>query len=332
MHAGKLTVTKRPLTAVANDVTRPYGEDNPTLGGTLVGVVGDDAVTARYTTAATSTSRPGHYPIDAAVSGTDAVLANYAITTRAGDLTVVDTHGPTLTVPGPIKAEATGTDGARVTYTVSAIDDTVDHPAVTCTPASGSTFAIGATTVTCQASDGVNTTTDSFTVTVADTTAPVLTLPAGPVVDATDSTGAVVTYAASARDAIEGSVPVTCTPASGTKFAVGTTTVTCTAKDSRGNTARGTFAVTVKSAGNQLDDLIRSIDQSSLPAPVKAILKSQIGYVQRYIASGKLHQQCQGIDATISYLETAKRNHQVSSQLADQALQILRQVRVVAAC
>jgi hypothetical protein len=37
-RAGTLTVTKRPLSAVANDVTRPYGQDNPTLGGTLTGV------------------------------------------------------------------------------------------------------------------------------------------------------------------------------------------------------------------------------------------------------------------------------------------------------
>jgi hypothetical protein len=313
-------------------VTRPYGQDNPTLGGTLTGFANGDDVTASFTTAATPTSKPGHYPIDATVDATDAVLANYAITTRAGDLTVIDTHGPTLTVPGPIKAEATSADGAKVSYTVEASDDTVDHPAVTCGPASGSTFATGTTTVTCQATDGVTVTTDSFTVTVADTTAPVLTLPANTTVDATDSSGAVVGYTATARDAIEGNVAATCTPASGAKFAVGTTTVTCTATDSRGNASRGTFTVTVKSAGGQLDDLIRWIDQSNMPAPVKAILRSQIAYVERYIASGKLHQQCQGIDATIGYLEAAKKGHQVSSQFADPMLQMLRQVRVVAAC
>jgi hypothetical protein len=40
-------------------------------------------------------------------------------------------------------------------------------------------------------------------------------------------------------------VPVTRTPASGSSFPVGTTTVTCSATDSHGNTATGSFAVTV---------------------------------------------------------------------------------------
>src|SRR5258707_7571737 len=46
---------------------------------------------------------------------------------------------------------------------------------VACTPASGSTFAFGNTTVTCTAKDAANNTgTCSFTVTVHDTTAPVV--------------------------------------------------------------------------------------------------------------------------------------------------------------
>jgi len=79
---------------------------------------------------------------------------------------------------------------------------------------------------------------------VIDTTAPVLTLPA-PVVAATSLSGAIVTYVASAVDLVDGARPVTCTPASGSSFAIGTTTVTCSASDTRGNTATGSFVVTV---------------------------------------------------------------------------------------
>jgi hypothetical protein len=54
-----------------------------------------------------------------------------------------------------------------------------------------------------------------------------------------------VTFTAIATDAVDGVVPVACTPASGGTFALGTTPVTCTATDTAGNTATGSFKVTV---------------------------------------------------------------------------------------
>ncbi len=55
-----------------------------------------------------------------------------------------------------------------------------------------------------------------------------------------------VTYKVKARDAIDGALPVTCKPRSGSAFRIGRTKVTCSATDSSGNTAKGTFAITVK--------------------------------------------------------------------------------------
>jgi hypothetical protein len=53
---------------------------------------------------------------------------------------------------GPI--EATGSGGAVATYTSPATSDAVDGAGTaTCAPASGSTFALGNTTVTCNATD-----------------------------------------------------------------------------------------------------------------------------------------------------------------------------------
>jgi hypothetical protein len=56
----------------------------------------------------------------------------------------------------------------------------------------------------------------------------------------------VVTYLASARDLVDGDVLLTCNPPSGSTFPDGATLVQCTAFDMRGNSASGSFTVTVE--------------------------------------------------------------------------------------
>lgn len=91
---------------------------------------------------------------------------------------------------------------------------------------------------------GVDTTFD-FEATIPDTTPPVLTLPADFTVQGASPAGATVAYATSALDAVDGPVATACSPASGTPFPLGVTTVTCSASDVAGNTATGSFSVTV---------------------------------------------------------------------------------------
>ncbi|HEU4999424.1 MAG TPA: HYR domain-containing protein [Lapillicoccus sp.] len=162
-------------------------------------------------------------------------------------VTVVDTTGPSLSVPIGTLAQATSSAGAAVAYTVTATD-LVDGPVpVTCTPPSGSTFGFGDTTVSCTATDARgNDSTTSFTITVTDTKGPALSLPADKTVAAASANGATVTYTATATDVVDGARPVTCSKPSGSVFPVGTTTVTCTSTDTRGNTSTGTFTVTVE--------------------------------------------------------------------------------------
>jgi len=72
-------------------------------------------------------------------------------------------------VPRDIAITATGPGGAVVTYTAPTATDAVNGAGlVTCTPISGSMFALGVTTVTCTASDAsANLATVTFTVTVS---------------------------------------------------------------------------------------------------------------------------------------------------------------------
>lgn len=96
---------------------------------------------------------------------------------------------------------------------------------------------------------------DSTLVFATDTIPPVLTLPSNMIVDPTSPAGAVVTYSATATDNIDGPVPVTCAPASGTQFPIGTATVDCSASDSHGNTATGSFSISVRSPSQIVSDL-----------------------------------------------------------------------------
>jgi hypothetical protein len=74
-----------------------------------------------------------------------------------------DREAPALTVPAAVVRQADGADGATVTYEAGATDAVDPSPGLDCTPASGTRFALGTTTVTCTAKDAAgNATTKSF--------------------------------------------------------------------------------------------------------------------------------------------------------------------------
>jgi hypothetical protein len=58
---------------------------------------------------------------------------------------VPDTLPPVLRLPSDLTLEATSRNGARVRFAASATDEVDGLVPVTCTPASGSTFPLGAT-------------------------------------------------------------------------------------------------------------------------------------------------------------------------------------------
>jgi hypothetical protein len=110
----------------------------------------------------------------------------------------------------------------------------------------------------------------------SDLTPPVLTLPSTMRVNSTSNAGAIVSYAVSANDAVSGPAPVTCRPLSNTQFPIGTTTISCSAADWKGNTATGSFTVTVVDV---------TPPTLTLPAPVTVDATSPAGAVVKFTAS-----------------------------------------------
>lgn len=163
-----------------------------------------------------------------------AVAASVLVATALADPPALDPGAP-----GDITAEATGPDGATVSWApVTANGGTV---VLTCTPGPG-LFELGTTLVSCSGSDAEGSVFHDFGVTVVDTTGPALSDVPG---DMTVTAGETVTYATpTATDLVNGARPVSCDPASGFTATV-TVTVSCSASDLSGNTSSGDFLVTV---------------------------------------------------------------------------------------
>jgi hypothetical protein len=82
-------------------------------------------------------------------------------------VTVIDDTPPAITCPAPVTVEFTGATGAAVAFSPVVRDNCAGAITATCSPPSGSTFPIGATTVTCVATDAsANRGTCAFGITV----------------------------------------------------------------------------------------------------------------------------------------------------------------------
>jgi len=228
------------ITLPANITAEATGPSGAVVTYAVSAVDPDDAATVSCMPASGSTFPLGLTTVSCTATDTHGNTASGTFT-----VTVADTTPPVLTINVTSPVEATGPNGAVVTFTASATDAVSGSPATICTPPSGSTFPVGSTTITCTATDGAgNLGTATATVVVEDKTAPTLSLPANVTAEATGPSGAVVTYAVSATDP-DDAATVACTPISGTTFPIGVTTVTCTATDTNANSASGTFTVTV---------------------------------------------------------------------------------------
>lgn len=110
-----------------------------------------------------------YVPADGATS---AILCPAGLSSDVGAIACDDRTAPTIDAHANIAVTTTSASGTTVTFTSPASHDTYEGDGTaTCTPASGSNFAVGTTSVNCIASDAAgNTSSSSFTVTVTQTT------------------------------------------------------------------------------------------------------------------------------------------------------------------
>ena len=111
-----LSVTARPITVTADNLSRLYGAANPALTYTIGGdgLVNGDTLSGSLTTAATTSSNVGHYAI---TQGTLAASSNYSLTYKSGTLTI-DPASLTITAnnAGKVYDGAAYSGGNGVTY------------------------------------------------------------------------------------------------------------------------------------------------------------------------------------------------------------------------
>ncbi len=178
-----------------------------------------------------------------------------ASVTKVFDMTVEDTTAPTMTgVPDDLAVTTSDPTGRAVTFADPSATDVVDpSPTVSCSPASGSIFAVGTTTVLCTATDGSgNVSGASFDVTVdfvaPPDAPPTLTVPASLTKEGNTTGGWIADWSGvSATDPEDDPDPTpTCTPAAGAVVPLGTTEVTCSVTDSAGASETKSFNVTVE--------------------------------------------------------------------------------------
>jgi len=152
---------------------------------------------------------------------------------------------PTFAPPADIVVTATSASNV-VSFAANGTDAEDGVIPAVCTPASGSVFGFGSTSVNCTVTDsGTLTASGSFTVTVNDAPPAIGTL-LDVTATASGPQGATVLYApVTASDYKDGTLTAACAPGPGSTFQIGTTVVSCVVTNSSQMTAGAAFNVTV---------------------------------------------------------------------------------------
>ena len=236
----------------------------------------------------------------------------YTATDKSGNqasdtqvVTVVDNTPPVVTPPGPVTLY-TGPGATSCSVTVTNLNATFGTGSATDNCAgvgavsrsgvpSGNIFPVGQTILTYSATDAHgNTGTATQTVTVIDNTPPVISCPANITLEPSCPTGAIATYATPTATDNCGvqSVVRSAGLASGSVFPIGTSTVTHTATDIYGNTSSCSFTVTVLTPQAVVQNLINSVQASSLTGTQKNGLLAKLNAALSAINNGQYNVAC----------------------------------------
>jgi hypothetical protein len=222
-------------------------------------------------------------------------------------VTVNDTEYPTISCPANItKDNDPGVCGAVVTYTTPVGSDNCPGATTAQTAGlpSGSTFPVGTTTNTFEVTDtSGNKTSCSFTVTVNDVENPVISCPANITLEPTCPSGAIATYTTPVgTDNCPGATTTrTAGLASNSVFPIGTTTVTYSVTDAHGNgPVSCSFTVTVLTPQAVIQNLINSVNASSLTGTQKNGLLAKLNAALSAINSGQTNVACNKLSEFIN--------------------------------
>jgi hypothetical protein len=153
MPTVNFAITPKAVTVTADPKTKTYGDVNPTLTGTLSGVVNGDNITASYSTTASQFSDvvAGGYAITATLNDPDNRLSNYAVTNIPGTLTISKAD-QTITWSAPAAITyGTALTGTQLNATVAGVAGGSNPGALSYSPASGTVLDAGDYTLTVTA-------------------------------------------------------------------------------------------------------------------------------------------------------------------------------------
>ena len=153
-------VNQAPLTVTAANASKLYGQANPPLTGSIVGIKNGDNITATYATTATQSSPVGSYPIVPTLVDPDSKLGNYSVTSVNGTLTInpapltitADDKTKILNAPNPaftasysgfVLGEGPGVLSGTLACTTTAVTASpVGSYPITCSGLSSTNYAI----------------------------------------------------------------------------------------------------------------------------------------------------------------------------------------------
>lgn len=237
------------------------------------------------------------------------------------NVTVADTTPPVVACPGDINATATSANGAVVTFQATA-SDTCGEVTLACVPASGSTFAVGITTVVCTATDAAgNSASCSFGVNVrGDNQPPTAVITADQLVDfspdfenpvliscnwwnsclkldgslSSDPENGALSYLWFLEQEV---VPFSSSAVTTNCLEVGTHTVVLVVTDATGLTGAQSKTLEVVTAPLAIELLIEKVNQSAAYRLAKRELTATLRIALRHAGGGKLRPTQTTLDA-----------------------------------